>query len=121
MIGDNDTLAAVIAQSVKAVTLLKTDRYSRGVVKLSTTDPSLSSIDWERTRQAFVSTTYTTADKSKQPCFELQYLGGGEYAIGYAGSRLTTAKGGTVKLPVYLAGNESAKPNATISVSVKLA
>ena len=48
-------------------------------------------------------------------------LGGGRYAIGYAGDLITTSKVQTVKLQVYLLGNETAKPNATFSVKVNFA
>ena len=109
--------AVKLTQSTKTVTLLKTDRYSRGMLKLGTADAGLAEINWDRTAASFVS----PKDKAGNPFFELKYLGGGEYAIGYAGSVIRTTKNATVKLPVYLVGNNSAKPNATLSVSVRLA
>ena len=107
-----------LTQSTKTVTLLKGDRYSRGTLVIGTTDAALSEIDWERTCNAFVS----TLDKDKQPCFELRYLGCGECAVCYAGYEISpTIKAGTAKIPVFLVGNAGSKPNATVSVSVKLA
>ena len=49
-------------------------------------------------------------------------LGGGSLAIGYFENLLPDAayKGGTVKIPVFLKGNGSEKPNATVSVKVNL-
>ena len=104
--------AAKLTQNVKTVNLLKTDRYSSGVVKLSTADGTLAPI----TKVVLVSPT----DKAKKPLFELTDLGNGAYAIHYAGNVITTAKAATVKLQVYLEGNNTGSPNATLSVSVKL-
>ena len=102
--------AAKLTQSTKAVNLLKDDRYSSGVVTITTSDATLSAIDWEKTLEAFEETGNTL--------YELKQLDGNTVAICYKDSKITSA--GTVKIPVYLTGNLSAKPNATISVSVKL-
>ena len=111
--------AAKITQSVKAVTLLADDCYDRAAVKLTTADPTLSDIDHVE--------LVPPRDKLKRDVFALTELGGGEYAIGYScyGNDeprlpLPGFKGGTAKLNVFLVGNNSGKPNATLSVSVKL-
>nr|MCR5073795.1 leucine-rich repeat protein [Clostridiales bacterium] len=109
--------AAKVKQSVKTVTLLKTDRYSRGTVVLSVTTPNLSGIDWTKTTQAFIS----PKDKSGKPFFTLQVLGSDTCAICYTGNEINPAvKAGTVKIPIFLDGNVSSKANATVSVKVKL-
>ena len=63
-------------------------------------------------------------DKAGREHFTLVYLGGGEYAIQYNGSLLPanvgTLKTQTVKLQVFLEGNATDKPNATLSVKVNL-
>ncbi|MDO4991145.1 MAG: hypothetical protein Q4E45_11635, partial [Eubacteriales bacterium] len=102
-----------IAQDVKAVTLLKDDRYDRAVLRL-TPEAGLSGIK----RVSLVS----PADKNKRTVFALTPLGNNEYAIGYNGNKLPDPgfKGGAVKLQVFLDGNLTTAPNATLSVSVKL-
>ena len=100
--------SAKVTQSAKTVNLIKTDKFSRGVVKLAAADETLAPIDWEKTQREFTS-----------PLFDLQVLGAGEVSIGFKDNQI--GKAGTVKIPVFLEGNESTKPNATISVSVKLA
>ena len=103
--------AARLGISSKSVTLLKTDRYSRGNLLLSVMDPSLAGI-----------ARVELDSKSKNSSlFSLLDLGGGRYAIGYAGGLITTSKAQTVKLQVYLIGNETAKPNTTLSVKVNFA
>ena len=106
---------AKITQSTDTVQLLKTDRNSRGTVTLGTADAALAEIDWARTEAAFVS----PKDKSKNPLFELKYLGGGEFAIGYKNSQITTNNKKNIEIPVYLVGNSGTKPNATITVKVR--
>ena len=105
---------AKVTQSAKSVTLLKTDRNSQATVKLSVADETLSAIDWARTETAF-------AAQNAGKAFSFKHLGNGECAIGYTDNELPTApKAGTVKIPVFFTGNLSTKPNATLSVSVKL-
>ena len=101
---------AKVSQSVKTVTLLKTDRYSRGEVVLTLPDGTLAGI----AEVVLVS----PKDKQGLPLFELKDLGNGRYAIAYYGDKITTTKAATVKLQVRLLGNETAKPNATLSVKV---
>ena len=105
-----------VTQDVKQVTLLKTDRYSRGVVTLKLGDPTLAGIKDVK--------IVSPKDKAGREHFTLVYLGGGEYAIQYNGSLLPanvgTLKTQTVKLQVFLEGNTTEKPNATISVKVNI-
>ena len=105
---------AKVTQSAKSVTLLETDRNSQATVKLSVADGTLSAIDWTRTETAF-------AAQNAGKAFSFKHLGNGECVIGYTDNELPTApKAGTVKIPVFFTGNLSTKPNATLSVSVKL-
>ena len=99
-----------ITQSAKAVTLLKTDKYSRASVTLTLSDPALAGIDWTRTVDTF--------NASASP-YTLKHLSGDTVEICYREG--VAPKAGTAKIPVFLIGNQSTKANATISVSVKLA
>ena len=99
-----------ITQSAKAVTLLKTDKYSRASVTLTLGDPALAGIDWTRTVDTF--------NASASP-YTLKHLSGDTVEICYREG--VAPKAGTAKIPVFLIGNQSTKANATISVSVKLA
>ena len=94
--------------------MVKDDRFDRARVKLTVVSPEYTGFD----RVILVS----PKDKNKREAFALTELGGGEYAICYNGNKLPAAgyKGGTVKLQVFLDGNLTATPNATLSVSVKL-
>ena len=102
--------SAKIAQSAKTVTLLKDDRYSSAAVTLSPGDPALAGIDWER------SLTEARLLANNAP-YTLEHFGD-TLEIRYRNDRIT--KAGTVKIPVFLIGNKSDKPNATVSVGVKL-
>lgn len=106
--------AAKLTQSAKSVTLAQYDINSRGLLTISAEDDTLADIDWVKTAAAF------SAPGNKQPFFKLIPLGKNSCAIGYAGENFPSAKSGTVKLPVYLKGNGSGKPNATLSVKVEL-
>ena len=97
-----------VAQSAKSVTLLKLDRFSEGEVRLTLADPTLAGI------------VRVEPDAKSAALFDLKDLGNGVYAIGYAGDRITTTKSATVKLRVFLAGNLTGTPNATISVKVNI-
>ncbi len=99
---------AKVVQSTKAVTLLKQDRFSEGEVRLTLTDPTLDGI------------ARVELDAKSAALFDLKDLGNGVYAIGYAGDRITTTKSATVKLRVFLYGNPTETPNATISVKVNI-
>ena len=104
---------AKIAQSAKAVTLLRDDRNDRAVITL-TPQAGLSRI----ARVAFES----PKDKTKRDAFELIPLVTGGYVIAFNGNELPAEgfKGGTAKLKVFLEGNLSDKPNATLSVKINL-
>ncbi len=99
--------SAKITQSVKSVTLLKTDRFSRGTVTLTPTDSAL------RISKVELDSASTTR-------FSLTPLGGGAYAIGYAGNTLSGTKTAKVKLRVFLEGNLTGTPNATVTVTVTI-
>lgn len=95
-----------ITQSVKAVTLLKTDRYSQGLVVLTLDDKSLAGI------------AKVELDARSEALFDLKDLGNGRYAIAYDSFLISTNKAQTVKLLVFMEGNRTASANATISVKV---
>ena len=98
--------AARLSLSPKSVSLVKTDRYSRGEVVLTVTDKALAGV------------AHVELDSKSAGLFDLTDLGGGRYTISYAGGVITTAKARTVSLRVFLIGNQTAKPNATLSVKV---
>ncbi|MBR2669180.1 MAG: hypothetical protein IKE36_05215 [Solobacterium sp.] len=104
---------ASVKLSTKEVTLLKTDRYSRAQV-----DVVLSEAQLGVARVVMVS----PKDKSGRPYFTLAEQNG-TYEICYNENVLpkdiAKLKTKTVKLKVYLEGNTTAKPNATLSVKVK--
>lgn len=108
---------ATVSQSTKAVTLLKTDRYSRGQVLLYLTDPTIAGIKDVK--------IVSPMDKAKRPYFTLTDLGSGLYAVQFNESLLPAdiakLKAQTVKLQVFLQGNETDKPNATLSLKVNIA
>ena len=81
---------------------------------ITTTDETLAAIDWAKTKEVFDA-------QNSGKAFAFRHLGNGECVIGYTDNELPTApKAGTVKIPVFFTGNLSTKPNATLSVSVKL-
>lgn len=100
-----------MVQSVKKVSMYKNDRYSQGEVKITTKDKTVPSIE------------KVVLIKDKVGSFyQLKNLGDNEYAICYAERTIgNKIKNGTVKLDIYLEGNnpEFGKPNATVKVSVK--
>ena len=104
---------ASVKLSTKEVTLLKTDRYSRAQV-----DVVLSEAQFGVARVVMVS----PKDKSGRPYFTLAEQNG-TYEICYNENVLpkdiAKLKTKTVKLKVYLEGNTTTKPNATLSVKVK--
>ncbi len=105
---------AKLTQSVKSVQLLKRDKYSSGTITIRTGDSTLNGID----RVAFADSNRMV---SKDGRFTVVNLGNGDYAIRYAGNTIpTNLKSATVKLKVYLEGNETAAPNATLSVKVNI-
>ena len=105
--------SAGVAASEKTVTLLIDDCNDQALLTLKATEAALAGI----ARVEMIS----PQDKKGHDAFELIPLGSGKYAIGYNGNKLPLPgfKGGTVKLNVFLRGNATGKPNATVSVSVK--
>ena len=98
-----------VAQSTKTVTLYRKDRFSEGYVTLSVADQTVMPV---------AKVELKDAEKS---FFDLYQLADGSYAIGFKDNRIAPkAKNGSVKLNVWLEGNTTAKPNATVSVSVKI-
>lgn len=97
-----------ITQSAKSVTLYRDDRFSEGVVVLGVPQgvQKIKSVKLAVTGAAY---------------YELADIGGGRYAIGFKGDVVDgKAKSTTLKLNVWLAGNDGTKPSATISVKVDL-
>jgi hypothetical protein len=100
---------AKITQSTKTLTLLKRDKNSSAEFTLGTTDPALK-----------ITSVQITNDKLG--LYKLTELGTGQYAISYSGRMLAAPKKGTtLKLAVTLAGNNTGKPNATVSLAIKFA
>lgn len=98
---------AKMTQSTKEVTLLKKDRFDSAIVHLAPADGALSRI--ARVEQDSTSAAlYTVVD-----------LGNGNFAITFKDFR-PASKAATVKLNVYLVGNQTSKPNASVSVKVTL-
>lgn len=108
--------SAKLSQSTKAVIMSSQDRYSEGVVEIGVITTDVSGID----KVEIVS----PVDKNtKKEYFDVKALGGGKYAIVYKDNMIRSTKGGTVKLNVYLKGNNTAgtakeKPNGKLSVKV---
>ena len=108
---------AAVAQSGKTVTLSKNDCFDRQTVTLSLNDSTLNSIAGARVEQ----------DEASSSTVRVIPLGNGEFAFGYPDGRIPASvrsgarKSTTVKLKVWLQGNKSGKPNATVSVTVKFA
>ena len=101
---------ASVAISKKIATLFKKDRFSYDTVTIKLTDSALIGIREVR---------FVSPKAGDTEIFTLRELGSGEYAIAFNGNRLA-AKGGTVKLQVFLEGNETGKANITFNVKVKM-
>jgi len=101
-----------VEQSTKTVNLYPNDRFSTAVVELKLKDGTLPSI----------SVVEPVVDAKKPSAYDAKYLGNGKVEISFMNNELSK-KDGSVKLNVYLDGNDSdnAQPNATVTVSVKLA
>ena len=98
-----------VSQSTKRVNLYKSDRFSRRYVMLSIADETVLPIDRIELQNA---------DKS---LFEVLDFGNGLCAIGFKDSRVAPkVRNGSIKLNVFLQGNDTAKPNATVSLSVNV-
>lgn len=99
-----------VTQSVKAVKLYQNDRYSRGMVRITLNDNTLPKISEVRIAKSSISDFY-----------EVISLNNGWYALKYKGNQIAPKiKSGTVKLNLFLEGNnpENNNPNATVSVKV---
>ena len=98
--------------STKEVQLLKNDRYSYEEFRIETGDETLAGIREVR-----------IVDKTNS--FAIETVGSGKYAIHFAGNEVSAAamkaKSMSVKLEVYLEGNNTAKANATLSLKVNIA
>ena len=107
---------ATLSQSTNEVVMSSQDRYSEGVVEIGVMTADVSGID----KVEIVS----PVDKNtKKEYFDVKALGGGKYAIVYKDNMIRSTKGGTVKLNVYLKGNNTAgtakaKPNGKFSIKV---
>ncbi|MBQ9845144.1 MAG: hypothetical protein IJO54_03575, partial [Oscillospiraceae bacterium] len=101
---------AKVTQSVREVKLYQNDRYSRGLIRLTISDKAMPKIGAVELAEGTVSEYY-----------ELISLGNGWYAVEYKDNTVAPKiKNGTVKLNVYLKGNNTKheNPNATVSVKV---
>ena len=108
--------SAKLSQSTKAVIMSSQDRYSEGVVEIGVITDDVTGID----KVEIVSPVDKNTNKEY---FDVKALGGGKYAIVYKDGKIPAAKGGTVKLNVYLKGNNTAgtakaKPNGKFSIMV---
>ena len=106
---------ASAAVSSKAVQLFRNDRFSSGKVTILLTDDTLTGLK---------DVKIVSPKVKGVEVFELRDLGDGSYAIAFNDNLPPAAnwkyKGGTVKLQVFLLGNETEKPNATFKVKVKV-
>ena len=99
-----------VMQSVKEVKLYQNDRYSRGMVRITLNDNTLPKISEVRIAKSSISDFY-----------EVISLNNGWYGLKYKGNQIAPKiKSGTVKLNLFLEGNnpENNNPNATVSVKV---
>ena len=95
-----------VKQSVKTGTLYRDDRY--GFVRVDLTVPdSCRGIDYARTLAAF-SSKY----------FDLRWIGEDTFLIGYKDNAVCPVGTRTVKIKVFLKGNESNTANRTVSIDV---
>lgn len=59
--------------------------------------------------------------KDKNPeTFSAQALGGGKFAIGFVEGAMPPAKPAKITLEIYLKGNHTDKPNATVPLTVNI-
>lgn len=98
------TLKAV--SNVKSVTLLKNDRYDSKTIYI-TLPEDVCEVD-HLGQDGVSAGLYTVTD-----------LGGSAYRIAFR-DRIPASKGSTIKLNIYLKGNLTGKPNASVSVKVNL-
>jgi hypothetical protein len=90
-------------QSTKSIQLLKKDAYSSGTVVITSTDPAVTGISdftWNNS------------------LYKVEKLGADKFVISYVGPTDKNMKDTTLKISVWLQGNESTKANGTVSVKV---
>ena len=97
---------AKITQNVRSVQLLKNDRFS--CAEIGVIVPA-----------GFTDVRDITLDAVSGKRFDRVYNGSGSVELRYKGNRVTPGKA-TVKLNVFLAGNNTAKPDAVLKVSVSI-
>lgn len=92
-----------------APVLYKTDRFSRGIFQITSADGALNPVD-----------RVTIKDARQQALFCIYDYGNGEYAIGFQDNTVDrNAKYPTsVTLNVFLEGNQSSKPNGTVTLKL---
>lgn len=97
--------AVKVSQSVKTISLLKKDRFDSKILEITVPDGT--------------KIHHITQTESSVSSFAVEDLGLGRYAISFRNNRVPP-KGTTIKLNVYLVGNLTGKPNATVSVKVNI-
>lgn len=104
--------SAKITADVKTVSLLAKDRFSMADINLSCTDKAASGIE------------RAELDAKSAELFKVTDFDGGNFKISYLNNEIPGGLGAgskvTVKLNVFLEGNTTAKPNATISVKLTI-
>ena len=98
---------AAVTQSTKAVELLKRDKYSAATVKLT---PAESGLKIDRVE----------LDAKSAALYDLVRLGDDTWELSYLDHTFKNQRNGTVKLQVFLSGNETLKPNVTLSLKVTI-
>ena len=105
--------SAKFTQSAKAVELLRYDRYSSAVLTVAAADATLAEID-----------RIELAENKTSLPFAVTPLDGTGYLIHYAGGDENPlpakTKNAKLSLKVFLAGNLTTQPNATLSVTVNI-
>ena len=99
-----------VTQSTKEVKLYQNDRYSRGQVRLTISDKTMPKIAAAELAEGGINDYY-----------QLISLGNGWYALEYKGNSIAPKiKNGSIRLNVYLKGNnpENDNPNAIINIKV---
>ncbi len=97
-----------LAQSTKAITLLKNDIHSSGTIIITVSEEGLTELDMAKT---------TVNNKA----YQLKELGYGKYVISYNGARDKSFKSTNLQLSVWLNGNETTTANAKLSLKVNVA
>ncbi|MBR6206779.1 MAG: hypothetical protein IKQ73_06395, partial [Oscillospiraceae bacterium] len=105
--------AAKLTQSTKTVVLLKTDGNSSGAVSIGSGDAGLNGVS----RVVFAD---SMTEVSKDGRFTVENLGG-DCIVRYTGGEIpVNLKPAKLKLAVFLEGNDGAKANASLPITVKM-